>query len=208
MSFRRPRLRSRRNVIDIHFGDQPCYVWLPNPDDPVIVAEFADAANLATAVLDMPVEKEVMVLLDERRQVTAMFADPPTELGLFVGWCDGPGLEVPFSQTMMICVADQRSCFACQSGRIKGDCNGLSDQHFIACEVIADDASHRTQPVALRVTRYEACKDARVVVDLDTLRVKIARRNGHAAAAVDASCASPARCDYRCFAKAVGWANN
>ena len=106
MSFRRPRLRSRRNVIDIHFGDQPCYVWLPNPDDPVIVAEFADAANLATAVLDMPVEKEVMVLLDERRQVTAMFADPPTELGLFVGWCDGPGLEVPFSQTMMICVAD------------------------------------------------------------------------------------------------------
>jgi hypothetical protein len=54
----------------------------------------------------MPVEKEVMVLLDERRQVTAMFADPPTELGLFVGWCDGPGLEVPFSQTMMICVAD------------------------------------------------------------------------------------------------------
>ena len=46
-----------------------------------------------------------MVLLDERRQVTAMFADPPTELGLFVGWCDEPGLEVPFSQTMMICLA-------------------------------------------------------------------------------------------------------
>ena len=106
MSFRRPRLRSRRHVIDIHFGDQPCYVWLPNPDEPLVVAEFADAANLASGVLDMPVEKEVLVLLDERRQVTAMFADPPTELGLFVGWCDGPGLEVPFSQTMMICVAD------------------------------------------------------------------------------------------------------
>ena len=27
-------------------------------------------------------------------------------LGLFVGWCDGPGLEVPFSQTMTICVSD------------------------------------------------------------------------------------------------------
>ena len=37
-----------------------------------------------------------------------MFADPPTELGLFVGWCDGPGLEVPFSQTMMICLAHHR----------------------------------------------------------------------------------------------------
>ena len=44
------------------------------------------------------------MLLDERRRVTALFADPPTELGLFVGWCDGPGLEVPFSQTMTICL--------------------------------------------------------------------------------------------------------
>ena len=82
MSFRRPRLRSRRHVIDIHFGDQPCYVWLPSPDEPLILAEFADAANLASGVLDMPVNKEVLTLLDERRQVTAMFADPPTELGL------------------------------------------------------------------------------------------------------------------------------
>lgn len=105
MSFRRPRLRSRRHVIDIRFGDQPCYVWLPNPDEPLVIAEFADAANLATAVLDMPVTKEVLVLLDEGRRVTAMFVDPPTELGLFVGWCDGPGLEVPFVQTMTICLA-------------------------------------------------------------------------------------------------------
>ncbi len=106
MSFRRPRLRSRRHVIDIHFGNQPCYVWLPDPDEPLVIAEFGDAANLASGVLDMPVDKEVLVLLDERRQVTAMYADPPTELGLFVGWCDGPGLEVPFSQTMTICVTD------------------------------------------------------------------------------------------------------
>ena len=105
MSFRRPRLRSRRHVIDIRFGEEPCYVWLPDPDEPMVIAEFADAANLASAVLDMPIDKEVLVLLDERRQVTAMFADPPTELGLFVGWCDGPGLEVPFSQTMTICLA-------------------------------------------------------------------------------------------------------
>jgi hypothetical protein len=106
MSLRRPRLRSRRHVIDIHFGNQPCYVWLPNPDESLVIAEFADAANIASGVLDMPVDKEVLVLLDERRQVTAMFADPPIGLGLFVGWCDGPGLEVPFSQTMTICVSD------------------------------------------------------------------------------------------------------
>jgi hypothetical protein len=54
----------------------------------------------------MPVERDVLVLLDERRRVTSMFFDPPTTLGLFVGWCDGPGLEVPFSQTMTICVSD------------------------------------------------------------------------------------------------------
>jgi hypothetical protein len=107
MSRRRPRLRSRRHVIDIHFGNQPCYVWLPNPDEPLVIAEFADTASLATGVLDMPVNVEVLVLLDEHRHVTAMFADPPTELGLFVGWCDGPGLEVPFSQTMTICVTDR-----------------------------------------------------------------------------------------------------
>ena len=51
MSFRRPRLRSRRHVIDIRFGDEPCYVWLPDPDEPLVIAEFADAANLASAVL-------------------------------------------------------------------------------------------------------------------------------------------------------------
>ncbi len=105
MSFRRPHLRSRRHIVDIQYGSQPCSVWLPNPDEPLVIADFADAANLASAVVDMPIEKEVLVLLDERRRVTALIADPPTELGLFVGWCDGPGLEVPFSQTMTICVA-------------------------------------------------------------------------------------------------------
>jgi hypothetical protein len=105
MSFRRPRLRSRRHIVDIRYGNQPCSVWLPNPDEPLIIAQFADASNLASAVVDMPIDNEVLVLLDERRRVTAMIADPPTELGLFVGWCDGPGLEEPFSQTMTICVA-------------------------------------------------------------------------------------------------------
>jgi hypothetical protein len=106
MSLRRPRLRSRRHVIDVHFENQPCFVWLPSPDEPLVIAEFADAANLASAVLDMCVSREVLVLLDEHRQVTSMFADPPGELGMFVGWCDGPGLEIPFSQTMVICVGD------------------------------------------------------------------------------------------------------
>lgn len=104
MSFRRPRLRSRKHAIDIIFGNQPCYIWLPDPDEPVVVAEFADASSLAWAVLDMPVVNEALVLLDERRQVTAILVDPPAELGLFVGWCDGPGLETPFCQTIDILI--------------------------------------------------------------------------------------------------------
>jgi hypothetical protein len=106
MSFRRPRLRSRRQIVDVHLDHQPCSVWLPSPDESLVIAQFSDASNLAMSVLDMPVEKEALVLLDERRRVTAIFADPPAALGLFVGWCDGPGLEVPFSQTMAICVTD------------------------------------------------------------------------------------------------------
>ena len=51
--FRRPRLRSRRHVIDLRFGDQQCYVWLPSPDEPLVITEFSDAASLATSVLDM-----------------------------------------------------------------------------------------------------------------------------------------------------------
>jgi hypothetical protein len=106
MSFRRPRLRSRQHLVDVHLDHQPCSVWLPSPEESLVIAQFSDASNLAMAVLDMPVQREAMVLLDERRRVTAIFADPPTALGLFVGWCDGPGLEVPFSQTMTICLTD------------------------------------------------------------------------------------------------------
>lgn len=106
MSFRRPRLRSRRHTVALQFDNQPCSVWLPHPEEPLVIAKFADAAALASSVLDMPIDKEALVLLDERRHVTALFADPPTALGLFVGWCDGPGLEVPFSQTMTICISD------------------------------------------------------------------------------------------------------
>ena len=56
--FRRPRLRSRRHVIDLRFGDQQCYVWLPNPDEPLVITDFAGAASLATSVLDMPVARK------------------------------------------------------------------------------------------------------------------------------------------------------
>lgn len=106
MSFRRPRLRNRRQTVALHYENQPCSVWLPDPDEPLVLEQFADAANLAFGMLDSPVCRDVLVLLDERRQITSMFLDPPTTLGLFVGWCDGPGLEVPFAQTMTICVTD------------------------------------------------------------------------------------------------------
>ncbi|HQZ34234.1 MAG TPA: hypothetical protein PK020_07400 [Ilumatobacteraceae bacterium] len=82
---------------DHHWGI--CY---PDPDEPIIVAGFGEAAMLATDVLDLPVQREVVVLLDERRRVTALLLDPPCEIGVFVAHADLPGIEAPFCQTMCI----------------------------------------------------------------------------------------------------------
>ena len=54
----------------------------------------------------LPVQREVLVLLDEQRRISGMLLDPPAELGLFVGRCAVPGLEAPFCQTVTIVLRD------------------------------------------------------------------------------------------------------
>ncbi len=99
----RPRVsRRRRHPLPLQSGEHDWSIYHPDPDEPIVIAEFGDAAMLAAEVFDLPVEHEVVVLLDERRRVTAMLLDPPAEVGLLVGMSHLPGVEAPFSQTLSI----------------------------------------------------------------------------------------------------------
>jgi len=117
---RRHLSRARRRTLSLELG--PCHledqldahheaetfsIWFPDPDEPVIIETFAHAVDLAYEVLDMPVTREVLVLLDERRTVTAILLDPPPPIGVFIGRTEVPGLEVSFCQTLSIVPVDR-----------------------------------------------------------------------------------------------------
>lgn len=100
-----PRLRlprRRQPTLRLESYEQEWAVYTPDPDQPLVVHDFADAAMLALEVADLPVQHEVLVLLDERRRITAMLLDAPGEVGLFVGRYAPPGTEAPFCQTICI----------------------------------------------------------------------------------------------------------
>lgn len=104
---RHPRSRTRRHSMPLEFESEPFAVWLPDPDDPVAIENFGDAASLAFDLLELPVEREMLVLLDERRTITAVVVDPPPPVGVFIGRCEIPGLEVPFCQTLSLVLVDR-----------------------------------------------------------------------------------------------------
>ena len=104
---RRARSRSYRHPLPLSFGSEGFSVWLPPADDPWTLANFGEAAGLALEALEMDVARELLVLLDERRTVTAIVIDPPGPVGVFVGWAQVPGLEVPFCQTISITIVDR-----------------------------------------------------------------------------------------------------
>lgn len=104
MPTERFRLPRRRPRLQLSSETYEWSIFLPDPDDPLVLTTFAEAACLAIDVIDLPVEREVVVMLDERRRVTALLLDPPAEVGMFVGQADLPGVEAPFCQTMVIVV--------------------------------------------------------------------------------------------------------
>ena len=99
--------RRAQPALRLQSGDHQWSICYPDPDDPIVIAGFGEAAMLATAVLDLEVHREVLVLLDPRRHVTALLLDPPAEVGLLVGMSDLPGVEAPFSQTMSILLQER-----------------------------------------------------------------------------------------------------
>jgi hypothetical protein len=104
----KPRLRlpRRQSQLRVHTIDQLFSVWCPHPDDRLAIEEFGDAASLAFDINALPVRREALVLLDERRCITAILLDPPAEVGVWVGRCTPPGAEQPFSNTLCIVLRD------------------------------------------------------------------------------------------------------
>lgn len=100
------RLRRRRPAFEISMETggtrATSAVWLPDPDDAPTLTTFGAAAGLAFACHELPVLRDALVLLDGDRRVVSMLLDPPDGITCHVGWLDGPGLEIPFEQTMMI----------------------------------------------------------------------------------------------------------
>jgi len=99
--------RSSLDELAIGGTDGDFRLWLPHPAEPIVVASFADAVSIAFEVADLPVERELMLLLDEYRQVTAMLLDPPPPLGAWIGQTEVPGLDVPFTHTLSVVLVDQ-----------------------------------------------------------------------------------------------------
>ena len=102
-----PRLRlprRRRHQLQCSLGEHEWGVFVPHPDEPLVVAGFSDAVSLAVDLADLAVRREAVVLLDEQRRITAVLLDPPAEVGMFVGRLDLPGLETPFCQTFTVVV--------------------------------------------------------------------------------------------------------
>ena len=109
MSFA-PRLRlprRRQPMLTLHSCDHEWFIYVPDPEAPLSLVAFGDAVSLALDIADLlPARHEVLVLLDEHRQISGMLLDPPGEVGLFVGQHTPPGLEAPFCQTLAIVLQD------------------------------------------------------------------------------------------------------
>ena len=103
-----PRTIARSSLDELALGSEgdEFRLWLPQPDEPIVLASFTDVVSFALEVPDLPVEREVMVLLDHRRRMTALLLDPPPPLGVLVGRAGIPGLDVPFSHTLSIVVTE------------------------------------------------------------------------------------------------------
>ncbi len=101
-----PRLRLPRRrppALAVSSFDQDWFVYTPDPDRPLVVAEFGDAVSLAIDIPEvLPLRHEVLVLLDEQRRITAMLLDAPAEVGLFIGEFPPPGVVQPFCQTLCV----------------------------------------------------------------------------------------------------------
>lgn len=106
MAFTRlPRRRLR--ALPHEMNGEVFSIAIPQPDEPWVLRSFGDASAAAVAICELPVQREVLVLMDQFRQVTALVIDPPAHIGLLVGQCLAPVLDLPFCQTLVISCVDR-----------------------------------------------------------------------------------------------------
>jgi hypothetical protein len=103
---RRLNLGRRSQLLPVDLDGEQFSIFVPRADAPISVADIGDAISLAWSALDMPVQREALVLADDDRRVTAILIDPPPTLGIIVGWSALPGLDVPFTSTLSIVIDD------------------------------------------------------------------------------------------------------
>jgi hypothetical protein len=77
-------------------------LFLPDPLDPLVVADAVDALELSERLERIPFQRDALVLLDAARVVTALFCDPPAKAALFPSWMTGDGFDMPFSHTLAV----------------------------------------------------------------------------------------------------------
>jgi hypothetical protein len=89
MPYRRPCLRPHAHRT-LRLPTDILQVWKPDPDQRLRVDDVGDVMGLALAVLDSPVTREALTLIDHTGAVTAVLIDPPADVGLFVDVADLP----------------------------------------------------------------------------------------------------------------------
>ncbi len=96
--------RPRRHPIDeVHAR----YIWHPGPE-PLHLRDAEQLVGMAFwFVPDLPVERDLFVLLDEDDRVVSMLCDPSPMLKANLTRASGPGLDEPFTKVVVFVHCDE-----------------------------------------------------------------------------------------------------
>lgn len=85
-----------------HHCTRTVLAWTPDPHAPVFVDSFSDAVSLALITHEFPSFRQLLVLLDQRRSVMVMIADPTIETLAAAGELEGPGIDAAITSLLIV----------------------------------------------------------------------------------------------------------
>lgn len=104
----RSRTRFRSPRFDRMHNESFCRVLLPPFGvDPIILTDVADAASMVFELFEVPFHDAAVVMLDERRVVTAILLDPPPDVDLILSWHGAAADVIPCCQIVVVVVKDE-----------------------------------------------------------------------------------------------------